>query len=184
MVRVSRPADSGSGADSSTSLLPRHFRRYQSDPAGTVTIGGVWYGLGCSRHDPVAGTFYAYTVPSIIIFMAVVPGLFAGGLRRTEFGPAAAATHPRFAGDGDFRSPGAVLFALLLFWPVGNEWSIAGWLPIFLIRRVGLSPRARSRFSRSTGSSFWRAAWWRSVLPRVRHGRLWSAVWLRRFSGA
>ena len=34
-----------------------------------------------------------------------------------------------------FRSPGAVLFALLLFIQFGNEWSIAGWLPLFLIRR-------------------------------------------------
>jgi len=29
----------------------------------------------------------------------------------------------------DFRSPGAVLFALLLFCQFGNEWSIAGGYP-------------------------------------------------------
>ena len=46
------------------------------------------------------------------------------------------------AGWRDFRSPGAILFALLLFFQFGNEWSIAGWLPLFLIRRVGLSPQA------------------------------------------
>jgi fucose permease len=42
----------------------------------------------------------------------------------------------------DFTNPGAVLFALLLFFQFGNEWSIAGWLPLFLIRRLGISPEA------------------------------------------
>ena len=42
----------------------------------------------------------------------------------------------------DFRSPGAVLFALLLFFQFGNEWSLAGWLPLFLVRRLGISPAA------------------------------------------
>ena len=39
-------------------------RNYQTDSAGTVNLGGVWYGLGClSATLLVAGTFYAYTVP-------------------------------------------------------------------------------------------------------------------------
>jgi len=42
----------------------------------------------------------------------------------------------------DFKNPGVVLFALLLFFQFGNEWSIAGWLPLFLIRRLGISPEA------------------------------------------
>ena len=73
----------------------------------------------------------------------------------------------------DFRSPGAVLFALLLFFQFGNEWSIAGWLPLFLIRRVGLSPKAALLIL---------ALYWLflmigrmgavAILPRVRHGRL------------
>jgi len=33
-----------------------------------------------------------------------------------------------------------VLFALVLFFQFGNEWSIAGWLPVFLIQRIGVSP--------------------------------------------
>jgi fucose permease len=38
-------------------------------------------------------------------------------------------------------NPSAVLFTLLLFFQFGNEWSIAGWLSIFLIRRLGISPQ-------------------------------------------
>jgi MFS transporter, FHS family, glucose/mannose:H+ symporter len=149
--------------------------RYQSDPAGTLTLGGVFYGLGCLAATLlVAGTFYAYTVPSILIFMAVVPGLFAGVYARTTFAPASAAPQRTMREAlQDFRSPGAILFALLLFFQFANEWSIAGWLPIFLIRRVGLSP---------SGALTILAFYWFflltgrlvavAVLPRVRHGRL------------
>jgi fucose permease len=73
----------------------------------------------------------------------------------------------------DFRSIGAVLFALLLFFQFGNEWSIAGWLPLFLIRRVGLSPKA---------ALFDLALYWMflmggrmgavAILHRVSHGKL------------
>jgi fucose permease len=65
------------------------------------------------------------------------------------------------------------MFGLLLFIQFGNEWSIAGWLPLFLIRRVGLSP--------STALIILALYWLFllagrlvavAVLPRVRHGRL------------
>ena len=151
-------------------------RSYQADAAGTVNRGGIWYGLGCLAATLlVAGTFYAYTVPSILIFMAVVPGI----LRRDLRAHGAIPTPPRARiprmrqALQDFRSPGAVLFALLLFVQFGNEWSIAGWLPLFLIRRVGLSP---------SSSLMILALYWVflmtgrlvavAILPRVRHGRL------------
>lgn len=148
---------------------------YQSDAAGTVNLGGVWYGLGCLAATLlVAGTFYVYTVPSILIFMAVVPALFGGVYLQTSF----AAPEPsaqRTLGEAlhDFRSLGAVLFALLLFVQFGNEWSIAGWLPLFLIRRVGLSP-ITALLILALYWTFLMAGRLASVaiLPRVRHRRL------------
>jgi FHS family glucose/mannose:H+ symporter-like MFS transporter len=148
--------------------------RYQHDPAGTVVMGGVWYGIGCLAATLlVAGTFYAYTVPSILILMAVVPGLFAGVYARMRIAAAPEPRRPLREVMADFRSPGAVLFALLLFFQFGNEWSIAIWLPIFLIRRVGLSPTTAIEIL---------ALYWMflligrmvaiAVLPRVRHTRL------------
>ena len=151
-------------------ILPR----FQRDPAGTVVIGGAWYGIGCLAATLlVAGTFYAYTVPSILILMAVVPGLFTGVYARGRMAPTPPASRPLREVMADFRSPGAVLFALLLFVQFANEWSIAGWLPIFLIRRVGLS---------QAGALEILALYWVflligrlvaiAVLPRVRHTRL------------
>ena len=40
----------------------------------------------------------------------------------------------------EFTMPSAILFSALLFFQFGNEWAIAGWLPIFLIQRLGISP--------------------------------------------
>ncbi|MGD0773450.1 MAG: MFS transporter [Candidatus Solibacter sp.] len=148
---------------------------YQTDAAGTVNKGGILYGLGCLAATLlVAGTFYAYTVPSILILMALVPGFFAGVYARKSYAAAPQGTHPTFRQAlRDFRSLGAVLFALLLFFQFGNEWSIGGWLPIFLIRRVGLSP---------SSSLMILALYWLflisgrlvavAVLPRVRHRRV------------
>ncbi|MCW5964048.1 MAG: MFS transporter [Bryobacterales bacterium] len=40
----------------------------------------------------------------------------------------------------DFRNPPAILLALLLFFQLGNEMALFGWLPVFLIQRLGVSP--------------------------------------------
>ena len=73
----------------------------------------------------------------------------------------------------DFRSLGALLFALLLFFQFGNEWSIAGWLPLFLVRRLGMSPPA----SLGMLSLYWLALLVGrvaavAILPMVRHSLL------------
>ena len=148
---------------------------YQSDLAGTIAKGGILYGLGCLAATLlVAGTFYAYTVPSILVFMATVPGLFAVAYSKLHLAPPTEGSHPTLKQAlHDFRSPGAVLFALLLFFQFGNEWSLAGWLPLFLIRRVGLSPSSALMVL----AFFWFCLLAGrmgavAVLPHVRHGRL------------
>jgi fucose permease len=144
-------------------------REYQADSANTVNLGGVWYGLGCLASTLlVGGTFYVYTVRTILVFMAVVPGLFAVMYARGTYRTPAEAAHPTMGqAFQDFRSLGAVLFALLLFFQFGNEWSIAGWLPLLLIRRVGLSPKA---------ALLDLALYWLSLMA----GRLGSVAILRR----
>ncbi len=68
---------------------------------------------------------------------------------------------------------GAILFALLLFFQFGNEWSLAGWLPLFLCRRVGMSP-PQALFTLALYWFFLMAGRLAAVaiLRRVRHGRL------------
>jgi FHS family glucose/mannose:H+ symporter-like MFS transporter len=148
---------------------------YTREPAVTVNLGGIFYGIGCMAAPMlVAGTFYIYTVGSILTLIAAVPAFFAGIYAKTPFPQTPRGKEPSIRQAlQDFRSPAAVLFALLLFFQFGNEWSIAGWLPLFLIRRLGIS---------SETSLFMLALYWMAllvgrlaavaVLPRVRHGRL------------
>ena len=150
-------------------------RTYQSNAAATLSRGGIWYGGGCLAATLlVAGTIYVEAVPGILTFFAIVPGIFAGVYARTSYaGPPNGGQPSLRQALADFRSPGAVLFAVLLFFQFGNEWSIAGWLPLFLIRRVGLSPKtaliilAFYWFFLMTGRVAAVA-----VLPRIRHGWL------------
>ena len=156
-------------------LLQAISERYRADAAGTVSRGGIWYGLGCLAATLlVAGTFYAYTVPAILGLMAVPPAIFACIYASSSYTALPEGEHRTLRqAFEDFRSPGAVLFALLLFFQFGNEWSIAGWLPLFLIRRVGLSPSA---------SLMLLALYWLFlmtgrlgavvILPRLRHSLL------------
>jgi len=107
--------------------------------------------------------------------MALVPGIFAGVYAKIGILSEKSSTpHATFRQAlDDFRSVGAILFALVLFFQFGNEWSIAAWLPLFLIRRVGLSPIAALRLL---------ALYWlflitgrmvaAAMLPRVHHGWL------------
>jgi fucose permease len=115
---------------------------YQRDRAATVNLAGLLFGTGSLLTALlVAGTYYVYTVPSILILFAALPGLYAVACSNAKLpGRSAIHTLPLFQVLRDFRNPGAVLFSLLLFFQFGNEWSIAGWLPLFLIRRLGISP--------------------------------------------
>jgi len=117
-------------------------RIYEHDPASTVNMAGTLFGLGCLT--TVAGLrlgYYVYDATSLMVLLAV-PCAFAAGLywRSGFLAPAAHEPRPVKGVFQEVRSPGAVLFSLILFFQFGNEWSIAGWLPVFLVQRVGLSP--------------------------------------------
>jgi FHS family glucose/mannose:H+ symporter-like MFS transporter len=147
---------------------------YDRDPATTASVAGISFGIGCLAVTVlVAGTFYAYTVTSILVFIAVIPGLFTILFARSPFAAPAIFEQPTPARlFRDLRNPGAVLLALLLFFQFGNEWSIAGWLPIFLIHRLGTSPK----LSLTMLAIYWLALLLGrlaavALLPRIRHGR-------------
>jgi FHS family glucose/mannose:H+ symporter-like MFS transporter len=148
---------------------------YQTDPAATMNLGGVFFGLGCLVSALLlAGTFYIYSVPTILLLVSIVPGFFAVFYRQRYRSTPDTVTQPAAKEVfRDFLTPGAVMFALLLFFQSGNEWALAGWLPIFLIRRLGMSPE----------SALWTLAiYWLALLvgrtvslyllTRVRHSRL------------
>ena len=147
---------------------------YRHNPAATVNLGGMLFGLGCLASALlVARAFYTYTPAAIQIFMGLVPGFFAIGYARSKFAPDPAPQPAVHKIMQEIRSPTAVLFSLVLFFQFGNEWAIAGWLPLYLSQRLGISPAS---------SIMMLALYWaalligrviaQAVLPLVRHTRL------------
>jgi FHS family glucose/mannose:H+ symporter-like MFS transporter len=163
---------------------------YRHDPAATVNLAGALFGLGCfSVALLISQMFYFYTSSAIQVWLALVPGFCAIGYARSRFAACTAipvqatpvpashvpASHVRATHSllEELRSPSAVLFSLVLFFQFGNEWAIAGWLPLYLSQRLGLSPSTSILIL----AMYWLAllvgriaAQW--ILPRVRHSRL------------
>ena len=149
---------------------------YRHEPAATVNLAGIFFGLGSFVLALlIAGTFNIYTVPAILFLVALAPGLFAVIFAKHGRIPSETPGRPRTFQDvaREFTVPSAVLFSLLLFFHFGNEWAIAGWLPLFLILRLGLSPATALLIL---------AAYWlmlmlgrllaQAILPRMHHGKL------------
>ena len=148
---------------------------FRLSPASTVNLAGSVFGFG-SMLAPllIAGTFDLYSVPAMMLVVALVPAVFTVLFARRTF-PNEPLRRGRALSElaGDFTSLHAVLLGLLLFFHFGNEWAIAGWLPLFLILRLGMSP---------TDALLLVAAYWfaliagrlivQPVLPRIAHGRL------------
>jgi len=154
---------------------------YRQDPAGTLNLSGMLYGAGCLLCSLlVAATYYVYTPGSILYWIAAIALLLGIYFRRGKFPktPAVETLGPRERRSlksvaRDFQSPGAVLFGLLLFFQFGNEGALAGWLPLLLVQRLGVSP----------STALWiLAEYWfflvvgrgvaQALLPRVSHPKL------------
>ena len=148
---------------------------YRHDPAATVNLAGILFGSGCfTLAILISGTFYLYTAAAVQVWIAVIPALFGWMYWKTPF-PAVPALQSTAAPHTlpELRSTGAVLLSLLLFFQLGNEWALAGWLPLFLSQRLGISPPtalgmlALYWLALTLGRA---ASQW--ILPRARHGRL------------
>lgn len=151
---------------------------YRHDAASTTNMAGLLFTMGSMLTALLAGgAFYAYSVSTILLLMAIIPLLLGLMYARTDFSPVEPVLSLPLAETlQDFRKPGAILFALLLFFQFGNEWTIAGWLPIFLIQRLGISPETALKmlafywFSLLIGRTVAQA-----ILPRVNHAWLLTA---------
>src|ERR1051326_9207582 len=78
----------GSAGLMNTSIFHAISPVYKHDPAATVNLGGILLGLGCvTTALLVSGAFYVYTVPSILILFAVIPGFYALYCAQGRFSP-------------------------------------------------------------------------------------------------
>jgi FHS family glucose/mannose:H+ symporter-like MFS transporter len=166
----------GAGAGiMNTAVLEAMTSCHDSDPANITLTGGIFFGAGSVLAAILLAQSFGEAMSATrLLLIAALAAAVAGAL----FGRVHVARRvlPELSvaqSIEDLRSPLAILFALLLFFQFGNEWSLAGWLPVFLIDRMGLSP--------ATAVSLLALYWLALMVGRfvvskllkvVRHGRL------------
>ncbi len=154
---------------------------YEANPAGVVLTGGIFFGAGSVLAAWLLSDCLDAASPTrLLALSALFPGLagVAFGLRARRVAirrapPASPAPEVMPEVMKDLRSVLAILFALLLFFQFANEWAIAGWLPVFLIDRLGMNPSRAvmllALYWLALTSGRFVAA---RLLPVIPHGRL------------
>jgi fucose permease len=143
-----------------------------------VNLAGIMFGLGCLVATIiVALTYYAGSVRIQAGLMAFIPAIYFVAFllnRDPAARQQARAPLPRPRDNvSDLRSVAGVLFTLLLFFQFGNEWAIAGWLPLFLIHRLGANPEtAIWALALYFGALMLGRIFAQALLPRISHRRL------------
>ena len=112
---------------------------YAAQPGRTLTKSGVYFGAGCLLATLGTGlTYLAAWHRGETVLLSVVPLVFL--LRYARLRPAVFFANPPSDSTEDLRLVAAFLFTMLLLVQFGNEWAMAGWLPLFLIHILGSSP--------------------------------------------
>lgn len=137
----------GFGAGSlGTSLMYAFEPSFQKAAASSLTRAGVLFGCGCLLATSIVGAVYLMGRDDLgTVLLAAVLAIFMLALVRMrpsdQMLQLPSEEHERVRRTlRDLRSIATVLFSLLLFFQFGNEWAIAGWLPLFLIHRLGSNP--------------------------------------------
>ena len=144
-------------------------RSYRLNPAATVNLAGTFFGSGsflvCFGLGAAIGS-----LPPAEILLIVAAGPLAAflALWRVPAPPLPLASPEVKLGD-----PRLLMFTVLLFIQFGNEWTLGGWLPVFLIQRLGVSLRTAILYL----ALYWLAlmlgrVFMQWALARWRHGRL------------
>ena len=130
-----------------TALLYVLEPRFEESPAAVANLAGALFGYGCFIATLMGGiTYFARSIQLDTPLLAIVPLIFFVLYAANKYPPALAVVQKRTEETAlretlrDLRSIAAVLFSLLLFFQFGNEWAIAGWLPLFLIHKLGSNP--------------------------------------------
>ena len=145
ILRISVAILLGASAGALLTVLLYFIRPYyRRHPASTANLCGSMFALGLLLVTLIVGAAYFFDSlqwqPGVLTALGIT---LAVAIRSIPFGRTEQ-TQIGQADDPGERSAPAVfaLFRLLLFFQAGNEWALAAWLPLFLIRRLGMSPEA------------------------------------------
>jgi fucose permease len=136
----------GAAAGGLIASLLRFVRPYyQANAAYTISLCGSFFGAGCVLITAIFASAYWTYVAGWEAFLAVIPLVVLPFLTKIsntrEHRQPGSPVHARlYKIVNELKSLPAILFSLLLFFQFGSEWTLAGWLPLLLIRRLGSSP--------------------------------------------
>lgn len=127
------------------SLLYALAPEFSANPATLTNRAGLLFGSGCLLSTlTVAMTYFTRWLPLPTLILSAAPLIFlallTGTRNRNSWSIQARQNEARHESTGDLRSIAAVLFTLLLLFQFANEWTIAGWLPLFVVHRLGSNP--------------------------------------------
>lgn len=157
-----------------TAVLEAVTPCYESDPATITLTGGIFFGAGSVLAAfLLAQSFGDHGATRLLAVAALIPAAGGASLARLRIERREVTEISLGQSMHDLRSPLAIIFSLLLFFQFANEWSLAGWLPVFLIDRMGLSPATAVTLL----AFYWLALMVGRIvvsklLKIVRHGRL------------
>ena len=130
-----------------TSLLYILEPYFSASPAAAANRAGALLGCGCLISTGMIGaTYFTGSVQMETALLGLAPLIFlivfAGNRLPAARQPVQIKEEENRTREmlRDVRSIAALLISLLLFFQFGNEWAIAGWLPLFLIHRLGANP--------------------------------------------
>ncbi len=129
-----------------TSLLYATEANFKHAPAAAVNEAATLFGCGCLISTAViGGTYFLKSAEIEVGALALIPlvmlFLFAGkGSGEKRRLVADAGQEGQRQTRRDLQRIATVLFSLLIFFQCGNEWAVAGWLPLFLVHRYGTNP--------------------------------------------
>lgn len=114
---------------------------FDRSPAATTGAGATLFCLGsvCASLG-VAGSIEGYRLWLPMALFAAIAGAFAVWYSRPG-GPDRLDVPMYPAQPSGYPGAPAILMAMVLFFQFGTEWSIAAWLPLLLIQRLGMSPQ-------------------------------------------
>jgi hypothetical protein len=147
---------------------------YEANRAKITLTGGIFFGAGSILAAYLLSQCFDAASPArLLAVTAIIPAAAGVAFGRAPLAQAAPRALPAAGVTKDLRSVLAILFALLLFFQFSSEWSLAGWLPVFLIDRLGISPETAVTLL----AVYWLALTAGRVvtarlLPVVRHSRL------------
>jgi fucose permease len=134
----------GAGALGS-SLLCASGSYFEERTTAAIDRAATLFGCGCLISTlTVAGTYFLGSVQIETALLSLIPLVFFSLFVRAEPSHLKSTLNveqQRLPNTlDDLRSIATLLFSFLVFFQFGNEWAIAGWLPMFLVRKLGSNP--------------------------------------------